>query len=130
MASSDYETQGMALKLKELDEELKKYGTKTYPCESHLTWCCDGEAPVAVSEEGKRLGHEHFDNVGRCTNTATHRVLLLDAEEEKSTGVARKGQPTLCVNCVQIVIDHRCFREIITTQKADQMEQDFAASRS
>lgn len=37
--ASDYETQGMALKLKELDEELKKYETKTYGCEAHLTWC-------------------------------------------------------------------------------------------
>lgn len=38
-APSDYETQGMALKLKELDDDLKKYETRTYPCEAHLTWC-------------------------------------------------------------------------------------------
>lgn len=38
-AASDYDTQGMALKLKELDEDLKKYETRTYPCEAHLTWC-------------------------------------------------------------------------------------------
>ncbi|KAJ8599347.1 hypothetical protein CTAYLR_005357 [Chrysophaeum taylorii] len=134
----DYETQGMALKLKELDEELKKYETQTYPCEAHLTWCCGGshdledeperaaKYPFTISAEAQRLGATHFDKAGVCTKAATHRVVILDREEKMSVGLARPMQPTLCLQCVQIAVIERIFREIIQAEKADQLEQDFA----
>ena len=46
-----YETQGMAIKLKEHDEELKKYKTYTYPCESHKVWCCGGSQDLDEEPE-------------------------------------------------------------------------------
>ena len=40
--TTDYDSQGMALKLREHDEALKKYETFEHACEAHLTWCCGG----------------------------------------------------------------------------------------
>lgn len=132
---AEYETQGMALKLKEHDEALKKYETYAYPCEAHLTWCCGGsfdedavglaKYPITLAAEAQRRGVGNFCD-GKCTDPAQYRVVILDREEKMSTGLARPMQPTLCRACTQVAIDERIFREIILTTKADQMEQDFA----
>lgn len=134
---AEYDTQGMALKLKEHDEALKKYATYTYPCEAHLTWCTGGsfdleeepdraaKYPMTIAAEAQRRGVANFCE-GKCTDEAQYRVVILDGEEKLSTGLARPMQPTLCQACAQVAIDERIFREIIPTTKADQMEQVFA----
>ena len=162
-----YETQGMAVKLKEHDEELKKYKTFTYPCESHKVWCCGGSQdldeepeiaalyPYTLASEAQRRdpATTRFDKkTGACCNKGVFRVVILDREEEMSTELARKMMPTLCEErarrvppaqsrdapafvrpttrarprrCCQLAVYERIFREILSTQTADQMEQEY-----
>jgi hypothetical protein len=136
-----YETQGMAVKLKEHDEELKKYKTYTYPCESHKVWCCGGSQdldeepeiaalyPYTLASEAQRRdpAATRFDwkNGGCCSKKGVFRVVILDREEEMSTEIARKMMPTLCEECCQLAVYERIFREILSTQTADQMEQEY-----
>lgn len=113
-----YETQGMAVKLKEHDEELKKYKTFTYPCESHKVWCCGGSQdldeepeiaalyPYTLASEAQRRdpATTRFDKkTGACCNKGAFRVVILDREEEMSTELARKMMPTLCEECARRV---------------------------
>ena len=136
-----YDTQGMGVKLAKHDEEIKKHKTFTYPCESHLTWCCGGSQdldeqpdiaalyPYTLASEAQRrdLAATRFDaKTGACLAKGVFRVVILDREEEMSTKLARVMQPTLCEECCQLAIYERIFREILSTQQADQMEAEYA----
>ena len=46
-----------------------------------------------------------------------------------STKLARPMQPTLCEECCQLAIYERIFREILSTQTADQMEAEYAINQ-